>query len=168
MHFLQCCSSLFMPTKRSFLPGLPSTHKHIYDAIFSKIPTMKISFQVWKQTGPKGLNLENTRWEWGWEGKSRTPWVNFPILFSLSPDAASLVLLYTNEICTISHAFFLKIIHHDNALTFPKDRDHHLSCWRNSFKFLKEGVSQNASIVFLAYWPQDQSDWPKSHLKSDI
>ena len=58
MHFLQCCSSLLIPSKLAPQVLINSIY---YAFTASKIPSTKVSFQIWKQTGPKGLNLEDTR-----------------------------------------------------------------------------------------------------------
>ena len=40
---------------RNIRPGLPNTHQQLYDALVaSKIPTTKVSFQIWKQIEVEG------------------------------------------------------------------------------------------------------------------
>ena len=44
------------------------------------------------------------------------------------------------------------INNHDHPLTIPKDWGHHLPCWMNPLKFLRNGVSQGASMLALHFW----------------
>ena len=73
---------------------------------------------------------------------------------SQSPNAAAFCIT-----CTIYLVTFLKLIHHDNALTIPKDRAITFHADETLLNFLA-GLSQGASIAYSAFWPQEQSDRP--------
>ena len=91
--------------------------------------------------------------------KSRTPRINFPLLFLTMSWRSRLSSFCI--ICTVYRATFLKIINHDYSLIIPKDRGHHLPCWRNSLKFLRRGEPGcfHRMLCFLdsgsKWWTQD-------------
>ena len=93
--------------------------------------------------------------------KSRTPQVNFPLLFlNLLMQPPQFFCI----ICTVYCATFLKIINHDYSLIIPKDRGHHLPCWRNSLKFLRRGEPGcfHCMLCFLdsgSKWWAQVSSW---------
>ena len=155
----------------------------IYDTfIASEIPTMKVSFQLWEQIEVRRAK-SGEYGGWGrtskphsvaaaiatcdvWAGalscKSRTPRVNFPLLFlhNLLTQPPHFFCI----ICTVYRATFLKIINHDYSLIIPKDRGHHLPCWRNSLKFLKEGWARVLPLHALlldsgSKWWTQVSSW---------
>ena len=116
----------------------------IYDAfIASKIPTTKVSFQIWKPTEVRkgkiwrvrGMRrtsnlhsvaaaIETRRVGWCIILQEQNTSSKFSSSFFISPDAAILVLLHDihHLLCDL-----LKIIHHDNALAIPRNRGHHLA-----------------------------------------
>ena len=141
MHILHRCFSLLIPLKHSFTASM--TH-----SLLPEFLPLGLFPAFGTDSSQKELNLENMRDEEGFRSrillqqawhlatceqgalsrKNRTPGVNFPLLFLTISWRSCFFCI----VCIVYHAIFLKTANHVYSLITPKDRGHHISCWRNS------------------------------------